>query len=522
MSPPGFGFGPGRAARRRVGASAPALIPGYGYDFNPANAAAFGGALPSDGSIGSAPLVFVNTSGAPVAQFDKSGANSAVYVSNAADGLPGVKPHASFGCAYRLLNASAPVDLYPAATAAWASTRYVKVSGMGNGSTAYFSYYGALGRIVIGKGSTETGTYNQGGSSPVQQNASVTSIPVPDTGVHVITFVTFITSYTGQSGSGWTLIYMDGACIGSANASCSGRGSTSDLILFDVAASGNAAPFVGTVMRDIIYPGVSHSPAQVRQNTAYLLQGHSRTVATKQLVVASNSLGAGVNGNGDSKRWNPIQQTGVLAGDDHGKYNNLSLGGANISQTLTEMLPLYNGLLAALGPSNAYLYIAEGHNELVIGGMTGAQAATNMRTFIEACIAAGWLADHIYVGTITGVKTTRGGFAQYPSYVAGLNALAALIPGIHIIDFSVDPNIGLAPDAATNAGYYGTTATGSNGAGANSDGLNGIMSGAAGVGGDGVHLTGRSGYVAGTPSTWSGYPRMADVYLKPVFPALLA
>lgn len=504
-----LGLGP-----QRTGTSTPQLLSGITHRINPAIAATFGGSLPSNGASITGSIYGTDSSGTAISTWARTSSASATYTTNAVDGLPGITSTNASNIAYTCASAGAPSNFYQ--TGSLTFTHYIKVYNATNGFI-YFAYK-STGQIAINNQTTDANN----GTGLVNGANKCYTLPI-DAGVNVIAIVCSNSVIGTQAGSGSTDIYVNGVVRGHMNVQLSGRGASDDLIFLNFRSDGQfGAGFKGTVMDDIYYHNVAHTSVQVRYNTRVLFQGHTRTVADRMIIFGGNSIWCGVNA--ITAGYNFAALVESQNGVNPLKVTNYARGGFNWSSMETNAQNEVDPLMLELGGANTYHVFGEGTNDLGSSGFTAAQAEAHAVAYCRARIAAGHIDSHLYLANLFGVTTTVPGFAKYRDYADRIKLIPANyadLANVNIIDVAANANMGVASDAATNAGFYGTTAAGSNGAGANSDGTNGLLgSGTAGVMGDTVHWHGKNGYNNGNTATWYGYNHATYLYFRALYALL--
>lgn len=493
----------------------PVLRSGYSFRIDPRQASTYpGGAFPADGANLTS---FADQVTGTIA--NKTSTNFATYVASAATGLPGIRFAGTR--AYTILNANMPPNFYNQANPR-NSCQHIVFTALGtNGASAVFlSFDGSAGRIMLN--SLQVSDANAGGCGVIVTSPVIAmNINCPDAaGVNVITFDSTDVPVVGSGGTGLTRIFLNGTCIGVTSNYITGLGAARDFIFGALTTAGTGGSAVLTLLDYVYYPDYA-TPAQVRKDVKALLYPFGKTLPVRNTIKTGSSLTAGTGAS--AAAYGVVGITNDLLGiGANPQVHNMGVGSmTNIGLAViqTEVIEL----MQEIGFNNCQLIIGEGYNTLT--GATPSQAISGGGTsggigiigLLRNYIAAGLPVNQIWLEDITGVKTIRGGFASYPPYAAAIANIVTTYPelaGINLITYAGDLNVGLASDATTKAGFYGNTATGSDGAGANSDGYDGLTVGAtAGSAGDGVHRYGRTGTLRFGAGTVSGYGIMSDRFL---------
>lgn len=492
------------AFRGGGGPPGPTLLSGYSFRLNANDPTTYpGGTLPANGASLSTTLRD-SVSGTLA---NKTSTGTATFVANAANSKGGIRFAGS--TAYTILNAALPPNFFNQ-TPLGNFTQHFAFTGIGAGgnSACSLSWAGANANIILDIRAT-TGAAN--GCGAVISGGNTLRMTMQDTGTHVLTLVSDITKIGTQPGVGRTFVYMDGlpiAVVGDYTATAA-----TDVCFGALNAAGGVSSMNGTLLDYVFYP-TTLTPLQIWNNTEYFYTNYGKTLPTKVFLVAGSSL---IMGTGGSQGFNvtesALAQLSLTAATSIG---NFGIGGAKWPALDTVATTEIDPYITKFGAANVALACAEGYNDLI--GSTAAASVARAVTYLRNRIAAGFLPQNIWIYTITGVATTRAQFAESPAYVALIKAIPATyldLALVNIIAIDTDPNLGVAPTAAIDGGYYGTTAAGSNGLGANPDGYNGATSN------DGVHRTGLAGWLPGGTGVISGYPMWAERWLSPIADAFL-
>lgn len=492
----------------------PVLRSGWVFDLDTSKQSTYpGGVFPSNGAtIASQTDQITGTVAA------QSSAAAGTFVANAVNGQPGVRYPGSV--AYTVPLANLPTDFYNSATPSESTQHYTFINwGSAGTADVAIAWTGATGRFSLS--TTQPGSSNTSGVGITQTSPIATmKMQQTDTALHSVAITNTLTKIGTQSGTGLQRIYADGICQGVITAPASLVAGANGVTFGAINTAASSNSMIGTHLRYLSRPNNS-TPIQVWQDTKAILFPYGKSMPTQIVIKDGSSLTAGTGA--DSAAYGVVPYTNTLLGKTTNPVvMNLGIGGIKWEDMTTKVAEV-TAFVPELGAANVMVICCEGYNSLL--SKTAAQAVADAVTYLRALIAGGVLPQNIYIETITGVGTARGGFARYPDYATGIKAIPSSNPDlalVNVIAIDTDPNLGLAADAVTNGGYYGNTATGSNGAGANPDGFNGRTCGATdGAAGDTVHRSGIPGFVDGVSGTISGYPLWSYRYLLTPIKAFL-